>query len=111
MYSFVTFWYLANRSYLLSFSSIGLFILSQAMQLGISVWLQRWTERTFDNQLANLGLFLGVYTAMVVAYASSDVLVHYIVFVTSGLRAATLLHNNLLARIIRLQMHFFDSTP
>lgn len=103
--------YANAASYLLSFSSIGLFILSQAMQLGISVWLQRWTERTFDNQLANLGLFLGVYTAMVVAYASSDVLVHYIVFVTSGLRAATLLHNNLLARIIRLQMHFFDSTP
>ncbi|KAK5801846.1 P-loop containing nucleoside triphosphate hydrolase protein [Linnemannia elongata] len=103
--------YAKAASYFLSFSSIGLFILSQAIQLGISIWLQRWTERTFENQLANLGLFLGVYAAMVVAYASSDVLVHYIVFVTSGLRAATLLHNNLLARIIRLPMHFFDSTP
>ncbi|KAF9134036.1 hypothetical protein BG015_003465 [Linnemannia schmuckeri] len=103
--------YAKAASYFLSFSSIALFILSQAMQLGISVWLQRWTERTLDNQLVNLGLFLGVYAAMVVAYASSDVLVHYIVFVTSGLRAATLLHNNLLARIIRLPMHFFDSTP
>ncbi|KAF9295164.1 hypothetical protein BGZ88_002674 [Linnemannia elongata] len=103
--------YAKAASYFLSFSSIGLFILSQAIQLGISIWLQRWTERTFENQLANLGLFLGVYAAMVVAYASSDVLVHYIVFVTSGLRAATLLHNNLLARIIRLPIHFFDSTP
>ncbi|OAQ34045.1 P-loop containing nucleoside triphosphate hydrolase protein, partial [Linnemannia elongata AG-77] len=103
--------YAKAASYFLSFSSIGLFILSQAIQLAISIWLQRWTERTFENQLANLGLFLGVYAAMVVAYASSDVLVHYIVFVTSGLRAATLLHNNLLARIIRLPMHFFDSTP
>ncbi|KAG9063047.1 hypothetical protein KI688_004647 [Linnemannia hyalina] len=103
--------YAKAASYFLSFSSIGLFILSQAMQLGISIWLQRWTERKFDNQLANLGLFLGVYAAMVVAYASSDVLVHYIVYVTSGLRAATLLHNNLLTRIIRLPMHFFDSTP
>jgi len=81
------------------------------MKLGISIWLQQWTGRTFDSQLANLGLFLGVYAAMVLAYGSSDVLVHYIVYVTSGLRAANLLHNNLLARIIRLPMSFFDSTP
>ncbi|KAF9904483.1 hypothetical protein EC991_002643 [Linnemannia zychae] len=103
--------YSKAASYFLSFSSMALFVFSQAMQLGISVWLQKWTERPFDNQLVHLGMFLGVYAAMVVAYASSDVVVHYIVFVTSGLRAATLLHNNLLARIIRLPMHFFDSTP
>ncbi|KAG0279577.1 Multidrug resistance-associated protein 1 [Linnemannia exigua] len=92
-------------------AAMALFIFSQAVQLGISVWLQKWTERPYENQLAHLGLFLGVYAAMVVAYASSDVLVHYIVFVTSGLRAATLLHNNLLERIIRLPMLFFGSTP
>ncbi|KAF9089740.1 hypothetical protein BGX23_006468 [Mortierella sp. AD031] len=103
--------YAKAASYILSFSSVALFIFSQAVQLGISVWLQKWTERTFDDQLLHLGLFLGVYAAMVVAYASSDVLVHYLMFVTSGLRAATMLHNNLLARIIRLPMHFFDSTP
>ncbi|KAK3822385.1 MAG: P-loop containing nucleoside triphosphate hydrolase protein [Linnemannia gamsii] len=103
--------YAKAASYFLSFSSMALFIFSQAVQLGISIWLQKWTERPFDNQLTHLGLFLGVYAAMVVAYASSDVLVHYIVFVTSGLRAATLLHNNLLARIIRLPMSFFGSTP
>lgn len=104
-------WISYNSSYFLSFLSIALFLVSQAIQLGISIWLQRWTERTFDSQLANLGLFLGVYAAMVVAYASSDVLVHYIVFVASGLRAATILHNDLLAKVIRLPMHFFDSTP
>ncbi|KAF9932487.1 hypothetical protein FBU30_008060 [Linnemannia zychae] len=70
-----------------------------------------WTEQSFDDQLDTLGVFLGVYTAMVFAYAFSDVLVHYVVFVTSGLRAATLLHNSLLARITRLPMSFFDSTP
>ncbi|KAI8604663.1 P-loop containing nucleoside triphosphate hydrolase protein [Dissophora ornata] len=103
--------YSSAASFMYSVMSVALFIISQATQLGISVWLQQWTSRSFDYQDTHLGIFLGVYAAMVITFVALDVSVHYITFVAAGLKAATVFHNRLLSRILRLPMSFFYTTP
>lgn len=99
------------RTYIYSFLGILLFIFSQTSQIGINLWLQRWAGREGTDRQDSIGTFLGVYAVLVVLYIGLDISVNLIIFIRSGYRASTLLHNNLLQRVMRLPMSFFDTTP
>ena len=94
-----------------SFLVILLFIISQLSQIGINLWLQCWASREGTDHQDSIGAFLGVYAALVVLYMGLDILVNLITFTQVGYRASTLMHNNLLQRVLRLPMSFFDTTP
>lgn len=99
------------RTYIYSFLGIILFVLSQASQIGINLWLQRWAGREDTDRQDSIGAFLGVYAALVVLYIGLDVSVNLIIFIQAGYRASALMHNNLLQQVLRLPMSFFDTTP
>ncbi|KAF9326067.1 Multidrug resistance-associated protein 1 [Podila minutissima] len=103
--------YCKAGTYIYSFLGIILFVFSQASQIGINLWLQRWAGREGTDRQDSIGAFLGVYAALVVLYIGLDVSVNLIIFIQAGYRASTLMHNNLLQRVLRLPMSFFDTTP
>ncbi|KAF8924586.1 Multidrug resistance-associated protein 1, partial [Haplosporangium bisporale] len=103
--------YCKAGKYIYSFLGILLFIFSQGSRIGINLWLQRWASREGTDRQDSIGAFLGVYAALVILYMSLDITVNWVIFVQVGLRASTLMHNNLLQRVLRLPMSFFDTTP
>ncbi|KAF9367024.1 Multidrug resistance-associated protein 1, partial [Podila verticillata] len=80
-------------------------------RIGINLWLQRWASREGTDRQDSIGAFLGVYAALVILYMSLDITINWVIFVQVGLRASALMHNNLLQRVLRLPMSFFDTTP
>ncbi|KFH67872.1 hypothetical protein MVEG_06603 [Podila verticillata NRRL 6337] len=103
--------YCKAGKYIYSFLGILLFIFSQGSRIGINLWLQRWASREGTDRQDSIGAFLGVYAALVILYMSLDITVNWVIFIQVGLRASTLMHNNLLQRVLRLPMSFFDTTP
>ncbi|KAF9944130.1 Multidrug resistance-associated protein 1, partial [Mortierella alpina] len=87
------------------------FALSQASQIGISIWLQNWASTENSGDQASVGTLLGVYAALVAMYILCDMGVNLIILVSGGIRAARILHRNLLQTVMRLPMSFFDTTP
>ncbi|KAF9131983.1 hypothetical protein BG015_003780, partial [Linnemannia schmuckeri] len=59
----------------------------------------------------NVSYYLTVYGFMILFYVILDVFVSYVSQVICGIQAARTLHDALLARILRLPMSFFDTTP
>ncbi|KAF9358684.1 hypothetical protein BGX34_008810, partial [Mortierella sp. NVP85] len=94
-----------------SFLSIVGFILSQATQIGVNVWLQEWASQAGTPDQFSVGVFLGVYAVLVALYVMLDFGVNFIVFVSGGIRASRIIHTTLLDNVIRLPMSFFDTTP
>ncbi|KCV70415.1 hypothetical protein H696_02759 [Fonticula alba] len=84
------------------------FLLTQAAQIGSSVWLSYWSEQ---RTTSNVWLYLGVYAALGVVMSLLTVASVYVSRVVTGLRAARLLHEKLLDRIFAVPMSFFDTTP
>ncbi|KAF9156049.1 hypothetical protein BG015_007466 [Linnemannia schmuckeri] len=103
--------YFKSASYLYSFLSFFIHILSQASQIGVNVWLQHWSSRSEASQRDSVPLFLGVYATLVLCYMVSDIGVNLIIFVGAGIRSSRLLHDRLADKILRLPMSFFDTTP
>lgn len=103
--------YCENRSYLYSFLSFLIYILSQASQIGVNVWLQHWSSRSEASQRDGVPTFLGVYATLVLCYMASDIGVNLIIFVGAGIRSSRLLHDRLADKVLRLPMSFFDTTP
>ncbi|KAF9129912.1 hypothetical protein BGW39_003647 [Mortierella sp. 14UC] len=103
--------YFKSASYLYSFLSLIIYILSQASQIGVNVWLQHWSSRSEAHQREDVSLFLGVYAALVLCYMTSDIVVNLIIFVGGGIRSSRLLHDRLVDKVLRLPMSFFDTTP
>ncbi|CAO3567298.1 unnamed protein product [Mortierella alpina] len=87
------------------------FALSQASQIGISIWLQNWASTENSGDQASVGTLLGVYAALVAMYILCDMSVNLVILVSGGIRAARILHRNLLQTVMRLPMSFFDTTP
>ncbi|KAF9909398.1 hypothetical protein BX616_011195 [Lobosporangium transversale] len=87
-----------------------LFIVGQALQIGTNVWLKHWTSVARESNRP-VGEFLGVYAALVFAVMVMNVGATYTAMVKAAIRASTRLHENLLTRLLRLPMSFFDTTP
>ncbi|KAG0284522.1 hypothetical protein BGZ98_005894, partial [Dissophora globulifera] len=103
--------YLKSATYLYSFLSLFLYVLSQASQIGINVWMQHWATKQDADQQDAVGVFLGVFAVLVVAYMSFDISVNLIIFIGAGVRSSRLMHDKLLEKVLRLPMSFFDTTP
>ncbi|KAH7046369.1 hypothetical protein BKA57DRAFT_537240 [Linnemannia elongata] len=103
--------YFKSASYLYSFLSFFIYILSQASQIGVNIWLQHWSSRSEASQRDGVPLFLGVYAILVLCYMASDIGVNLIIFVGAGIRSSRLLHDRLADKVLRLPMSFFDTTP
>ncbi|KAF9303813.1 Canalicular multispecific organic anion transporter 1, partial [Podila horticola] len=82
----------------------------QGAQMSIPFWLQHWTS-TADTTTHSTAYFLGVYAILMVVYMGVDVYLTYLTTVDAPLHASKSLHENLLAKVIRLPMSFFDTTP
>jgi ATP-binding cassette subfamily C (CFTR/MRP) protein 1 len=96
---------------LYSFLSFFIYILSQASQVGVNVWLQHWSGQSEVRQRDDVPLFLGVYAVLVLCYMASDICVNLIIFIGGGIRSSRLLHDRLADKVLRLPMSFFDTTP
>ncbi|KAG0331519.1 Multidrug resistance-associated protein 1 [Podila horticola] len=59
----------------------------------------------------SISTFLSGYGALVVLCILLDISVNLIIFIQVGYRASTLMYNNLLQRVLRLSMSFFETTP
>ncbi|KAF9364357.1 Canalicular multispecific organic anion transporter 2 [Mortierella sp. NVP85] len=90
--------------------TIGLYIIWEAFQLGVPVWLEYWA-RVVDTTNHSLYYFLSVYAALVLTYMIVDVYLTYVCNVHACVNASKTLHEKLLARVLRLPMSFFDVTP
>ncbi|CAG2121798.1 unnamed protein product, partial [Medioppia subpectinata] len=90
------------------------FIASNAAQVVSGLWLSEWSNDALDpKKLADTGLRdlrLGVYGTFGVIEAVFS-LGASISLNLACIRAAKVLHNNMLKRIIRAPMSFFDTTP
>lgn len=107
------------KVYLKYFRSIGLvlfvttvFLLAanEAFTVLANLWLTRWSSDP-DNTVPEVrDRYLGIYGGLgggqaVVLFAGS------MMFALGALTAAKRLHNNLLSKVLRLPMSFFDTTP
>ncbi|KAF9430037.1 hypothetical protein BGZ94_008563 [Podila epigama] len=89
---------------------LSLFAVIQGCQIGTTAWLQHWVSEN-KTTAKSIGFFMGVYAALVIAYMLLIVWTSYTTMVSAGVRASERLHNNLLNKVLRLPMSFFDTTP
>jgi len=79
-----------------------------------SLWLKYWIQRTKDSeggQPPPLKIFLSVYAALTFAYVLTYVVVMWLGLTVARIRAAERIHFQLLDKVLRLPMAFFDTTP
>ncbi|KAF9358095.1 hypothetical protein BGX26_002516 [Mortierella sp. AD094] len=102
--------YAKAASYKVSFLVVLLFVISQAIQIGTNLWLQYWTTPAGVSRYS-VSAFLGIYAALVIVYLLMTVTTTYVAMVTAAIRASARLHEQLLSKLLRLPMSFFDTTP
>ncbi|KAG0223089.1 Canalicular multispecific organic anion transporter 2 [Actinomortierella wolfii] len=99
---------------------IVLFMAAQALHIATNVWLKYWIgnkkagdKHDIDNNSRqhSTALYLGVYALLVVMYMVANGISNYVTPVVGSLRAAAMVHDGLLNRVLRLPMSFFDTTP
>ena len=90
-----------------------LFGISRALQAASDVWLASWADLSETNKTAALAetpLYLGVYAGLGAACGVLELAKQLLLFL-GCLFAAKLIHDDLLFRVIRSPMSFFDTTP
>ncbi|KAI7820518.1 P-loop containing nucleoside triphosphate hydrolase protein [Gamsiella multidivaricata] len=102
--------YCKAMSYYYVAMTVIFFIVWEAFQLSTPIWLEHWT-RVADTTTHSLYYFLIIYGVLVLGYMTVDVYTTYVCFVRACVTASEVLHENLLAHILRLPMSFFDVTP
>lgn len=107
------------RVYLQYFKSIGLVVFvttlllltaNEAFAVLANLWLTRWSSDPDNVDVDVRNRYLGIYSGLgggqaVCLFAGS------MMFALGALTAAKRLHNNLLSKVLRLPMAFFDTTP
>jgi ABC-type multidrug transport system fused ATPase/permease subunit len=105
-----------------TFGVLFVYVLSYAMQVGSNKWLDIWSseqaahdEAVDDNnpnppKVRPLEVYLGVYAAL--GFGNCFGVLFATLFLAYGsVRASRVLHENMLHRIVRAPMKFFDTTP
>jgi ABC-type multidrug transport system fused ATPase/permease subunit len=90
--------------------------LTQACHVSTNFWLRFWIsdteERDRSGQVGRpVSYYLQGYGMLVILYMFLNVTVSYTTLVICGVQASEVLHENLLIRVLRLPMSFFDVTP
>ncbi|KAG0026028.1 hypothetical protein BGZ82_009689, partial [Podila clonocystis] len=91
-----------------------LFILAQMCLVSTSLWLKHWitiTKNSEEGAPLSIPLFLGVYGLLTLVYVLIYVVVMYLGLAVTRIRASERMHRELLEKILRLPMAFFDTTP
>ncbi|KAF9969086.1 Canalicular multispecific organic anion transporter 2 [Actinomortierella ambigua] len=93
-----------------------MYCVTQACHIVTNLWLRYWIDmdsKDKENGTASnsVAFYLVVYGLMVVVFLVLNVAVNYIAQVITFLGAAVVIHENLLRRVLRLPMSFFDTTP
>lgn len=93
-----------------------LFALSQACHVSTNFWLRYWVsdteERDRSGQVGRpISFYLQGYGMLVLLYMALNITENYVTEAVCGIRASKVLHENLLDRVLRLPMAFFDVTP
>ncbi|KAF9959717.1 hypothetical protein BGZ72_008964 [Mortierella alpina] len=101
--------YARAASYKWSVAVVILFVAAQAVQIGTNLWLKHWASVAGTGE--DVGMFLGVYGALIVVFMLLNVGSSYVAMVLAAIRASTRLHDRLLTTMMRLPMSFFDTTP
>ncbi|KAH8293076.1 hypothetical protein KR044_000492 [Drosophila immigrans] len=104
--------YIKSVGIFLSVATLVLNFVFQAFQIGSNIWLTQWSnDKEVEHDTGLRNMYLGVYGAFgfgqgVFAYIS--VVIVYV----GGLRAAKIIHNDLLRLVMRGSVcRFFDITP
>ncbi|KAF9368100.1 Canalicular multispecific organic anion transporter 1, partial [Podila verticillata] len=95
---------------------ISLFVVWQAVHISTNLWLRKWINDTEENERTGniphpTSYYLLGYGGIVFLFMIFDVLINYISEVVCGIQGSKVLFNQLLTRIFRLPMSFFDTTP
>jgi len=85
-----------------------LLVLGSLASVGTNVWLSYWSSQNSND---NIGLYLGVYSAFGLVFAVVVVAQAVFAYVVCAVRAASRLHDDMLATVLRVPMSFFDTTP
>ncbi|KAI8598571.1 ATP-binding cassette subfamily C member 2 [Dissophora ornata] len=105
--------YAKAASYRWSIIVAVVFVLGQAFQIGTNVWLNHWSSETSqpNGDSHPVGYYLGIYGAIIFCSMIMNVVSVYVAMVLAAIRASTRLHDSLLAKMLRLPVAFFDTTP
>ncbi|KAJ3307559.1 Canalicular multispecific organic anion transporter 2 [Blyttiomyces sp. JEL0837] len=107
----------AYHQYMEAFSYPGVIIcvflisFSNVVSAGSSYWLNIWSSDTVENQVRLLMFYFGVYVGITVLFAVTSAAVTYLFRAFYGLKAATVLHDELLESVMQAPMSFFNVTP
>lgn len=111
--------YISAIGVLATIAIFTLFIIYQGTGIYSSIWLAQWTDDDYLKDITNVNtseyqnrnyMYLGVYAALGVGQAIL-ILFYAIISAITMIRAAGILHNGMLANILKLPMAFFDTTP
>ena len=104
--------YIKNMGVFGVIMGIFMLIIYQSSSVGTNVWLEVWTNETLGSATVDKwrNIYLGVYGALGFAQALSTMLWSVIVAVIT-LRASRIMHNDMLDKVMRSPMAFFDTTP
>ena len=89
-------------------------ILEKGLGVGQNWWLAKWTNASHDAEIAedhlNTGYYLGIYysfgaASVVCSFVSTLILLY------SNIHASRKLYSELILKVVRLPMSFFDSQP
>ncbi|KAG0332063.1 hypothetical protein BG004_001399, partial [Podila humilis] len=90
---------------------IATFAVWELLSLSVPLWLERWTSDAGSSPTHSTGYYLRVYGLLLVLFTVVDVYLTYLCRVDAPLQASKVIHENLLLKVIRLPMAFFDTTP
>eukprot|EP00043_Microstomoeca_roanoka_P016335 m.166363 g.166363 ORF g.166363 m.166363 type:complete len:1602 (+) comp16436_c27_seq1:218-5023(+) len=109
--------YLSAVGYLVVFGLIADNIITFGLQIGSNFWLSYWStedERHLNNanytEPLSTGGFLGVYAALGLGNAFGTLTIS-LLLAYGSIRASRIYHTNMLDRVLRSPMSFFDTTP
>lgn len=83
-----------------------LLVFMSIIQAGASWWLGYWSSEPDDEQQKNLLFFLGVYVSLIMAVGVVSAVADFLFRAEYGLKAATVLHDNMLESIIGANVIF-----
>ncbi|KRF85626.1 multidrug resistance-associated protein 1 isoform X10 [Drosophila virilis] len=103
--------YIKSVGIFLSVATLVLNFVFQAFQIGSNLWLTQWSnDKAVEHDTGLRNMYLGVYGAFGFGQGTLSGLV--VLFpALGGLRAAQLLHELILRRMLYAPLQFFDTTP
>ncbi|KAF9969464.1 hypothetical protein BGZ73_008185 [Actinomortierella ambigua] len=110
--------YIKGLSFRLYGLVIVLHLVAHSCNISGTLWLKRWATTAASlvfgddsPEAISVSRLLGVYSVFALSYVGLFVVIQIIMFAYARVRASRVIHDNLLKRVLRLPMAFFDTTP